>query len=208
MIRQVELAALSGWQTVLITLGASALTGAAALIVSWVNGRQETARLDRQLDHERDQQSERIQHERDEQWRDRLTDAAADFSTGVQQALLRVHEAIQVVGAPPIESHSVREARAEAAIGEAERTIGEAIARVARVTLVFGEVSSAAGLAEDVVRQLEATLNEVKPSPGRNTAAAWHGLSEAYELHKRFNQAARNAIRQQPLEDEDLDLSG
>jgi hypothetical protein len=94
---QVVLAALSGWQTVLITLGASALTGAAALLVSWLNGQQETARLDQQLTHECQQQAERIQHERDEQWRDRLTEAAAEFSTGVQQALLRIHEAIQTV---------------------------------------------------------------------------------------------------------------
>jgi hypothetical protein len=46
--------ALSGWQTVVITVGVSAVTGLAALLVSVLTGRQARARLDRQLDHERE----------------------------------------------------------------------------------------------------------------------------------------------------------
>ena len=49
---------LSGSETVLITVGASAVTGFVALFGSWLNGKQETARLDQQLAHERQQQAE------------------------------------------------------------------------------------------------------------------------------------------------------
>jgi hypothetical protein len=180
---------LSGWQTVAISLGASTLTGAAALLGAWIRGRQDRAQLDRRLEHERTQQERQLEHERAEQWRDRLVRAADDFSTGAQQALLAVHQALQAVSGARGDPH--------ATVAEADRVVGEAIARVGHVKLLFGEGSEPANRAEDLVRQLEHTLTYARD--GKETIEAWdrlawNQLDKAYAKHRDFNRDALEMI--------------
>ena len=101
---------LPAWATITLSI-VSALAGivggvAVTQVRIWFDREQAAATRD----HERRQQEVRLAHEREEQWRDRLVDAAAEFSTGAQQALLRVHEAIQAAGQ----------------VGEQQRAVGEA----------------------------------------------------------------------------------
>src|SRR4051794_26495007 len=99
---------LSGWQTVAISLGGGTVTGMAALLGSWLRGRQDRVQLDRRLEHERDHQTRELDAARAEQWRDRLVRAADDFSTGAIQAMLALRDALAAARHGDIEQ-TVRE---------------------------------------------------------------------------------------------------
>jgi hypothetical protein len=80
----VRAAVLPAWATVTLAI----VTGiAAGYIVTVVRIRFDRAEAKAMREHERLQQEAQLAHERDEQWRGRLVDAAAEFSTGAQQAL-------------------------------------------------------------------------------------------------------------------------
>jgi hypothetical protein len=173
---------LSGWQTLAISLG----TGTAALVGSWIRGRQDRAQLDRRLEHDRAQQKRQLEHETAEQWRDRLVRASDDFSTGGQRALLAVHEAFQAV------SGTRGDLKGTAA--EADRVVGEVISRVGRIKLLFGEGSEPANAAEDLIRQLEHALTY--PKKGKDAPEGRERLSKAYGAHHYFKGVALEVIRQ------------
>jgi hypothetical protein len=179
---------LPAWAT--ITLAAiSALAGiVGGLSVTWIRIRFDRTENAEERTHQQELQEQRLEHERAEQWRDRLVRAADDFSTGTQQALLRVHEAIQAV---------VNRGDRKGTVAEAERVIGEAIARVGRVKLLFGEDSEPAKIADRLLPQLELTLGYVKGRrPGGRVREAWDAIEKAYARQREFTRAAREAIRQ------------
>jgi hypothetical protein len=174
---------LSGWQTVAITLGASGITAFVALFVAWLRRGQEQEQLDRRLDHERGLQTEQLAHERTERWREILTREAGDFSTGIEQAILGIRDALGEVfdeGAP-----------GDATLNEAKRRTDEAIARVARIKLLFGEDSETVRVAKDLLPELYAArgLAERGDSSGANEK-----LKKIYALHRDFNEAAFEMI--------------
>jgi hypothetical protein len=172
---------LSGWQTVAITLGASGITAFVALFVAWLRGGQEREQLDRRLEHERRQQTEQRAHERTEQWRERLVREAADFSTGVEQAILGVRDVINAV----TDGGDVA-----AASIEAKRRLHEAIARIARIKLLFGEDSDTALVAKNILPELDVARGLAeRPDDG-----AWQKLETIYGLHRDFNEAAFEMI--------------
>jgi hypothetical protein len=75
--------------------------------------------------------------------------------------------------------------------------VGEAIARVGRVKLLFGEDSEPANRAEDLVRQLEHTLTYARDGKEMIEAwdrLAWNQLEKAYAKHRDFNRAALQMI--------------
>jgi hypothetical protein len=178
---------LPAWATVTLAIvsGLAGIVGGIAVTHVRIRFDREQATATR--DHERRQQEARLAHERDEQWRDRLVDAAVEFSTGVQQALLRAHEAIQAAG--DVGEH-------QRALAESRRVIGEAIARVGRVKLLFGEGTAPSEIAGDVIRALEATVARAREAnaeaPSRQPA--WTHLDEAYARHRDFNTAALEMI--------------
>lgn len=177
---------LPAWATVTLSI-VSALAG----IVGGVAVTRVRIRFDREQaaatrDHEQRQQEARLAHEREERWRDRLVDAAAEFSTGGQQAVLRVHEAIQAAG----------EFEHQSAIDEARRVNGEVIARVGRVKLLFGEGTAPSDIAGDLIRALETTLTHARAASARGPSQqpAWNELDKAYAKLGEFNAAALEMI--------------
>lgn len=144
---------------------------------------------DERRHHEREQQDARLRHERAEQWRDRLVRAADDFSTGVEQALLAVNEAISAV---------VNRGDREGTVAEARRVIGEAVARVGRVKLLFGEDSRPAAIGRDLLPTLRLALSHVEVSGADvhgHIDDAWQTLEKCYAGHQDFNRAALEMIR-------------
>lgn len=173
---------LSGWQTVAITLGGGGIGAGAALLAAGITGRQGRKQLDRRLDHERDQQVRQLEHERAERWRDLLIRAADDFSTSVEQAILGVRDVISAVA---------DKGDVEAASAEAKRRLHEAVARVARVRLLFGEDSPAVAPAADLLVEIDIARGAAAKT---DATFAWQKLERIYGLHDRFRSAAREMI--------------
>lgn len=179
---------LPAWATVAIALGASAITAVAALGATWLRIRFERRQDDARRMHDWRQQEAQLEHEREEAWRDRMVRAADDFSTGVEQALLAVNDAISAV---------TNRADRSAIVEEAHRTIREAVARVGRIRLLFGEESRAVAVARDLLPELRLALSQVEGGGAEVHARvphAWKTLEKAYEHHREFNRAAREAI--------------
>jgi gas vesicle protein len=173
---------LSGWQTVAITIGASGVTALAALLVAQLTGKQGREQLERQLEHEREQQVRRLAHERSEQWTDRLVRAADDFSTGVEQATLGIRDVISAVA---------DKGDVDAASAEAKRRLHEAVARVARIRLLFGDDSPAVTPAGNLLVELDIARGAATKTDG---TFAWEKLDKVYRLHEEFRAAAREMI--------------
>jgi hypothetical protein len=173
---------LSGWQTVAITIGASGVTALAALLVAQLTGKQGREQLDRQLEHEREQQVRRLAHERSEQWTDRLVRAADDFSTGVEQATLGIRDVISAVA---------EKGDVDAASAEAKRRLHEAVARVARIRLLFGDDSPAVTPAGNLLVELDIARGAATKT---DATFAWEKLDKVYRLHEDFRAAAREMI--------------
>jgi hypothetical protein len=173
------------WATVALALGGSAITGGVAMVAVWIRGRIDRALERERRAHDEEQQIRRLAHEREEQWRERLVRAADDFSTAVSQALLGVHDAI-----------ADDEGNRTAAVDEADRRVGEAIARVGRVRLLFGEDTEVAAAANALLPQLSTALSHVRPSiaPVPDASGAWKAIEKAYDQHKTFNRAALDMI--------------
>lgn len=173
--RRVEL---SGWQTVAISLGGAAITGAAVFLVAFVSGRQARKQLERRLEHERRQQAERLAHERDERWTERLVCAADDFATGLDQAILGIRDMITA---------DRKKRDIDALSREAERRVQEAVARLARIRLLFGQDTVVTRPAEDVLVELELARGAAaNPDP----TFAWEKLDKVYRLRDRFQAEA------------------
>ena len=169
---------LSGWQTVLIALGGGFITGAAALLVAFVSGKQAGKQLERRLEHERQQQAERLDYERDERWTERHIRAADDFATGVDQAIIGVRAVIAVVR---------KGQDADPVAAEAHRVVHEAVARLARIRLLFGQSTVVTRPAEDLLVELElARAAAVDP----DRSSAWSQLQKVYRLRDEFQAEA------------------
>lgn len=179
---------LPAWATVAIALGAAGITAVAALGATWLRIRFEGSQEAARRVHDRDQQEARLENEREEAWRDRMVRAADDFSTGVEQALLAVNDAISAV---------TNRGDRQATVQEAHRTIREAVVRVGRIRLLFGEESKAVGIARDLLPELRLALSQVEGGEAEvrgRVPHAWKTLEKAYDHHRDFNRAAREAI--------------
>jgi hypothetical protein len=167
---------LPAWATVAIALGASAITAIATLIASF-----RTTSL-------------RARYEREEQWRERLVHAADDFSTSVEAALFVLNDDIEYLEMSWQRTDGV-------SFQNLQRSVGDAVGRVARIKLLFGANSKPGSTAVELVMQLRTTLANLEtkdPRPGEDTdvEAARKALDEAYRLHDEFNRLALEAIRQ------------
>src|SRR5204863_245437 len=98
-------------------------------------------------EHERQRQERQLEHERSEQWVERLVRAADDFSTGVEQAILGVRDVISAV--------TDQTGDVDQASLEAKRRVHEAIARVGRIKLLFKADSRPAQIAADLLPELD-----------------------------------------------------
>lgn len=184
---------LTGWQTVAISLGGGGVTGAAAFAVAVVTGKQGRKQLERRIEHESDQQTERLRydreehesqlgHERSEAWTDRLVRAADDFATGVEQGILGVRDVITVVG---------QNRDREPVVEEAKRRLHEAVARTARVRLLFRDDAAVLQPATDMLAELDLARGA---ATNRDPTFAWQKLEKVYALRDEFNAAAIKAI--------------
>lgn len=173
---------LSGWQTVAITLGGGSVGAAAALLATGITGRQGRKQLERRLEHEREQQVRQLAHERAERWRDLLVRAADDFSTGVEQAILGVRDVISTVS---------DKGDVDAATAEAKRRVHEAVARFARIRLLFGDDSDAVAPIENLLVELDLARGAAAKT---DPTFAWQKLDKVYRLHEQFRVAAREMI--------------
>ena len=141
---------------------------------------QENART---RDHEREQQRRQLQYDTDEEWRDRRIRAADDFSTGVEQAILGVRNLIDVVAEPG----GIGGANAE--VG---RLVFEAVARLARIKLLFGEESDPVLVAKNLLAELD-VARRLAADPKQDS---WEALNKVYLHHKTFNTAALKMINE------------
>ena len=166
---------LSGWQTVLIALGGGLITGAAALLVAFVSGKQAGKQLERRLEHDRHQQ-----------WTDRRFRAGADFATGVDQAIPAVRLVIAVVR----EKQDV-----DPVAAEAHRLVHEGVARLARIRLLFGQDTAVTRPAEKLLDELE-LARDAAADPDPSFALA--KLDEVYRLRDEFQAEAIAVMHRLP----------
>lgn len=157
---------LPAWATVLVALGASAVGGVGGSII--------TAYL-------------QIRHEREDQLRGRMVDAADDFATGMRQArtaLLHARDAIHAG------NHRLRLQY----LDESARLIDEASARLARVHLLFGTGSGAGESGTVAISLMSNLLDGLKEEPEdtMHRSRDWGRLRDALSF---FNQAALKSIR-------------
>lgn len=142
---------LPAWATVLVALGASAIGGVLAGLL--------TTRL-------------QIQHDREEQLRGRMITAADDFVTGSLQAQVGLWEA----AAAPDRGSTVAEN-----LPEMLRRLAEAHARLARVKLLFGPESGAGQAAEATINSLwggRDALQRDPPATGEALQASNRALTD------------------------------
>jgi hypothetical protein len=172
---------LPAWATIVIA-AVSALAGIAggvAVTLTRIHfDRDENATL---REHERERQERQLQHERNEQWVERLVRAAEDFSTGVEQAVLGIRNVIATVS----DNGNVDQADAEA-----KRRVEEAVARVARIKLLFKADSRPAQIAADLLPELDVA----RAAATRTDTLVWDKLSSVYNLHADFMEAAFDII--------------
>jgi hypothetical protein len=161
---------LPAWATVVISI-VSALAGVAGGVVA--------VRI--RIGFDRSENAISREHERSERWVDRFVRAADDFSTGIEQAILGVRDVIHAVN----DGGDVDSARVEA-----KRRLDEAIARIARIKLLFGEDSDAARVARDILPELDVARGLAE----RPNGGAWEKLATVYALHREFNAVAFQAI--------------
>jgi hypothetical protein len=173
---------LPAWATVVIA-AISALAGVAAgVIVTLIRIRFDRSESAAMREHEPERQERQLQHERSEQWVERMVRAADDFSTGIEQAILGVRDIINAVA----DKGDVDKASAEA-----KRRVDEAIARVARIKLLFKADSKPARIASDLFPELDvARAAATRTDP----ELAWTKLSTIYGQHAAFNEAAFDII--------------
>ncbi len=157
---------LPAWATVLVALGASAVGGVGGSII--------TAYL-------------QIRHEREDQLRGRMVDAADDFATGVRQArtaLLHAQNAI----------HEGQAQQRMQSLAEGARLIDEASARLARVHLLFGNGSTAGESGTVAVSLMSSLLDELKEETV-DTMHRSHDWGRLRDVLSLFNRAALRSIR-------------
>jgi hypothetical protein len=176
---------LPAWATVVLSL-VSALAGVAGgIVITWMRIGFDRTQATEAHEHERQRQETQLAHEREAEWRERLVFAAVDFSIGVEHAILGVREVIS----------AVRDKRElEPFVVEAKRVLHEAVARVARIKLLFGDGSDSTRLAKDLLPELDLARGAASnPDP----TFAWEKLAEVYRLHEQFNTAAFEMISNQ-----------
>jgi hypothetical protein len=177
---------LPAWATVVLSLISAAAGIAGGVVVTKPRigfDRTENA-LSRA--HETAQQERHLEHDRSEQWVDRLVRAADDFSTGIEQAILGVRDVIAAVA---------EKGDVEAAKAEAKRRVHEAVARVARIELLFGEDTEPARIAKDLLPEIDvARAAADRTDPG----LAWETLEKIYGLHAQLNRETLEVIRSHP----------
>lgn len=154
---------LPAWATVLVAIGASAVTGVIAtlLMTRW-----------------------RIQHEREEQLRDRMLAAADDFATGALQAQVELWEA----GGAPERGSTIEERRPEAL-----RRIAEAHARLARIHVLFGREGDAGNAATETINALWNGRHALERQPP-DREAILGASGDALTRLNEFTTAARTGL--------------
>jgi hypothetical protein len=159
---------LPAWATVAISLGGAIVVALSNALVTQLRIR-----------FERDQQHGRLKHERETEWRERLVFAAADFATGVEQAILGLRNVMA--------ASATNKPEVEPLADEAKRLVQEAMARMARIKLLFGEDAQATKLASALVEELAFALQSVRHG---DLGSAKSKLEKAREQYRAFNAAA------------------
>jgi hypothetical protein len=148
----------------------------------------------------------RIRHERDEAFRDRQINAADDFSTGLQQALLVLRDAYSTSvrhGFYDDERHLLTRdpstdqvlARIAAALERAEKTIAEVHARHARIALLFGIYTPSTRAGGFALTELDTALDSLAGWP-RPDLDRYHEYEHAAnEDYRSFNERALADMR-------------
>jgi hypothetical protein len=119
--------------------------------------------------------------------------AADDLATGLSQAVLQVRHALT-----DLEAHLTFGERptGEGDLIEARRLIDEAIARLARVELLFGLTSPTAVAANTAVvslRDAVDSLHSSAPDPTATLDTGWESFGKAAVAYREFSGAAREA---------------
>jgi hypothetical protein len=150
-----------------------------------------------------------IRHERDEAFRNRLITAADDLATGLQQAIIGLDEAYstalkygyvdaqnRVTWASPETGQVAPET--EEAFAQARKLIGEARARTARVSLLFGPVSAPDRSATLALMHLDGTLMALDAWPVTKLDEFSKQLGGARTYLADFNRWALQEVRGRP----------
>ncbi len=123
------------------------------------------------------------------QLREAMMAGARDFSTGVQQAIMGVKDAVEAPSRQLADISVVW-----AAVPEIRRLVGEAEARLARVHLGFGPESEAASAAGAAVAALRSAARNLELG-GTDLEAARDAADSAATHLREFNRHAGHALR-------------
>jgi hypothetical protein len=150
-----------------------------------------------------------IRHEREEAFRERLINAADDLSTGLIQAVIGLNDAFSTSL-----KHAYMDARnrltfhhpqsgevpkeIEEALARARGLIGEARARTARVSLLFGPVSEPDRGATLTLIHLENTLGALDAWPVPELEKFREELAGARKYLANFNESALREAKGRP----------
>jgi hypothetical protein len=144
-----------------------------------------------------------ISHERAAEFRAHMLNAADDFSTG---AITALHELRSAAGEirkddAPLDDPKTRWFRQEirARLDAANQAVDDALARRARIDLLFGHTSPVAAAATAVTSQLRNMMSALdsRPDSVRDHDAMSEysrGFEAAQKQHEQFNRAALAAL--------------
>lgn len=141
----------------------------------------------------------RIRHERSEQLRDRMIEAADDCSTGLQQALMALGN-ITAEDADDIRLSG----KLPKMISEGRRRKDEVLARMGRIQLLFGTESATTLAGYDSLTAFVLALDglELANPLDRESAGAVQGhLRQSADRMLEFNRQARKAIKRAQWKD-------
>jgi hypothetical protein len=138
----------------------------------------------------------RTRFEREEAWRSRMLSAADDFATGALQALMKVESNGAWFWLSHEGDDSFLSPAEVDAMGEADRLVDEARARLARVHLLYGASSETGRAASDLVSALRGGAKGLWGDPdggGIDWNAADGGLQDGRSSLDAFVENARVA---------------
>jgi hypothetical protein len=137
-----------------------------------------------------------MRYDRFEASRDRMLTAADDLATGLAQALLVGRHAVNELEDYLVEN---KKPRGLGDLGELHRLIDDAIARLARVELLFGIESATATHANLVVTSLRKVVwaiepGELQPDLHERLNPAGDAYKAASKSYREFSVSAREAV--------------
>lgn len=172
---------LPAWATVLLSLISAAAGVVGGIVITRIRISFDREQAREQRTHDRDQQRERLENERQAEWRDRLVLAAADYSTAVEYAILGVRDVISAV-ADKQEVGPV--------IDEAKQRSHECVSRLARIKLLFGENANATKPAKELLPELELARGAAAKT---DPTFAWEKLGKVYRYHAESCRSSRTS---------------